>query len=75
MKEQLLEILDDLRPDIDFETETELVTNGVLDSFDIVSLVAQLNDEFDITIGIDDLEPENFDNIDAMIALIESMRD
>mgnify|MGYP004494835325 FL=1 len=75
MKEQLLEILDDLRPDIDFETETELVTHGVLDSFDIVSLVAQLNDEFDITIGIDDLEPENFDNIDAMIALIESMRD
>ncbi len=75
MKEQLLEILDDLRPDIDFESETELVTNGVLDSFDIVSLVAQLNDEFDITIGIDDLEPENFDNIDAMIALIESMRD
>ncbi len=75
MKEQLLEILDDLRPDIDFESETELVTNGVLDSFDIVSLVAQLNDEFDITIGVDDLEPENFDNIDAMIALIESMRD
>lgn len=75
MKEQLLEILDDLRPDIDFESETELVTNGVLDSFDIVSLVAQLNDEFDITIGVDDLEPENFDTVDAMLALIESMRD
>ena len=75
MKEQLLEILEDLRPEVDFETETALVTDGILDSFDIVSLVAQLNDEFDVTIGVDDLEPENFDTVDAMIALIESMRD
>ena len=75
MKEQLLEILEDLRPEVDFETETALVTDGILDSFDIVSLVAQLNDEFDITIGVDDLEPENFDTVDAMLALIESMRD
>ena len=60
---------------MDFETETALVTDGILDSFDIVSLVAQLNDEFDITIGVDDLEPENFDTVDAMLALIESMRD
>lgn len=75
MKEQLLEILEDLRPEVDFENETALVTDGILDSFDIVSLVAQLNDEFDVTIGVDDLEPENFDTVDAMIALIESMRD
>ena len=75
MKEQLLEILEDLRPEVDFENETALVTDGILDSFDIVSLVAQLNDEFDITIGVDDLEPENFDTVDAMLALIESMRD
>ena len=75
MKEKLLEILEDLRPEVDFENETELVTDGILDSFDIVSLVAQLNDEFDITIGVDDLEPENFDTVDAMLALIESMRD
>ena len=75
MKEKLLEILEDLRPEVDFKTETALVTDGILDSFDIVSLVAQLNDEFDITIGVDDLEPENFDTVDAMLALIESMRD
>ena len=75
MKEQLLEILEDLRPEVDFENETALVTDGILDSFDIVSLVAQLNDEFDVTIGVDDLEPENFDTVDAMLALIEGMRD
>ncbi len=75
MKEQLMRILEELRPDVDFEQEKALVTDGILDSFDIVSLVAQLNDEFDITIGVDDLEPENFDTVEAMQELIESLRD
>ena len=44
--EQLMEILTELRPDVDFETEKSLVTAGVLDSFDILSLVADLEDTF-----------------------------
>lgn len=75
MKEKLLEILRELRADVDFENETALVTDGILDSFDIVSLVAELNAEFDITIGVDDLEPENFDTVDAMAELIEELAD
>ena len=75
MKEKLLKILTDLRPDVDFEAETALVSDGVLDSFDIVSLVAELNSEFDITIGVDDLEEENFDTVDAMLKLINSLLD
>ena len=74
-KETLLSILMDLHPEIDFESETALVTDGVLDSFDIVSLVAEINSEFDITVGIDELEPENFDTVDAMQKLIESLLD
>lgn len=75
IKETLLSILKDLHPEIDFESETALVTDGVLDSFDIVSLVAEINSEFDITVGIDELEPENFDTVDAMQKLIESLLD
>lgn len=75
MKEQLLKILNELRPDVDFESETALVTDGILDSFDIVSLVAELNGEFDVTIGVDDLEPENFDTVDAMLQLLNELLD
>lgn len=75
MKEQLLKILTELRPDVDFESETALVTDGILDSFDIVSLVAELNGEFDVTIGVDDLEPENFDTVDAMLQLLNDLLD
>lgn len=75
IKETLLSILGDLHPEIDFESESALVTDGVLDSFDIVSLVAEINSEFDITVGIDELEPENFDTVDAMVKLVESLLD
>lgn len=75
MKEQLLEILEDLRPDVEFEGETELITGGVLDSMDIVSLVAELDDAFDVQIHVEDLLPENFNSVDAMLALIQKLRD
>lgn len=75
MKEQLMKILADLRPDVDFENETALVTDGILDSFDIVSLVGEINAEFDITVGVDELEPENFDTVAAMLDLIAELAD
>lgn len=70
-----MEILQDLRPDVDFENEKSLVTGGVLDSFDILSLVSTLNDEFDITIRPANLTPENFDSAEAMMELIEKLQD
>jgi acyl carrier protein len=75
MKEQLMKILNELRPDVDFENETALVTDGILDSFDIVSLVGEINAEFDITVGVDELEPENFDTVAAMLELIAELAD
>ena len=74
MKETVLEILSDLRPDVDFEKETCLIGNGVLESFDIVSLVAELNDEFGIEITPKELLPENFNSADAMVALIQKLQ-
>lgn len=75
MKEQLMEILKDLRPDVNFEAEQELIDGGVLDSFDIVSLVGEMNDAFDIEINVEELLPENFNSVDAMIQLIQKMQD
>lgn len=68
--EKLLGILKSLRSDVDFETETLLVDNGVLDSFDIISLVSELNDAYGIQISVVDLVPENFNSVQAMAALI-----
>lgn len=73
--ERLLEILTSIRSDIDFEHETKLIDDGILDSFDIVSIVAELCEEYDVTITIDQLEPENFNSAAAMLALINSILD
>lgn len=73
--DELLEILNELRPDVDFESETELITDGILDSFDIVALVGELNDAFDIEIKPNNLVPENFNSANAMMALIEQLQD
>ncbi len=73
--EQLMEILQDLRPDVDFSTEKHLIDDGILDSFDIVTLVGDLNDAFDVDISAEDLEPENFNSAQAMLALIQRMQE
>ncbi|MCI8299168.1 MAG: acyl carrier protein [Lachnospiraceae bacterium] len=75
MKEQLLDILNDLRPDVEFEKEKKLIDDGVLDSFDIVSLVSELNSEFDVEINVMDLEPDNFNTVEAMLELIVKMQE
>ena len=73
MKE-LLEILETCCPDVDFEHETALIDDGILTSLDIVMIVGELNDAYDISITVDELEPENFNSAEAILALIESLR-
>lgn len=75
MREQLMEILRDLRPDVDFTVEKALIDDNVLDSFDIVSLVGELNDNFGIEINVEDLLPENFNSADAMLELVTRMQE
>lgn len=71
--DKLLGILKELKSDVDFENETALIDNNLLDSFDIVQLVGQINDEFDVEIGAADIVPENFNSALAMMALIERL--
>lgn len=73
--EELLEILQDLHPDVDFEKEEHLVDDKILDSFDIVSLIAEINEAFDITITAKDIIPENFNSVKALYALIQSLEE
>ena len=70
MREKILEILSGIRSDIDFENSTKLIDDGILESLDIVSIVGEFNDEFDIEISVEDLLPENFNSVDAMVELI-----
>lgn len=73
--EKILEILKSIRSDVDFENEKNLIDDGILDSFDVVSVVGELCDEFDITITAEDLEPENFNSVEAIWALVERLQD
>ncbi len=68
-------ILSRLRPDIELEGQERLIDDGVLDSFDMVALVAELNLLFDIEIGVHDLVPENFNSVAAMHVLIQHKQD
>ncbi len=73
--EQMLKVLEEIRPDVDFVNEKKLIDGKVLGSFDIIAIVNGLDQEFDIEIDIDDLEPENFNTIEAMWELIQKLQD
>lgn len=74
MREQVLEVLKAVRRDVDFEKEAKLIDDDILDSFDIISIVSDLNEKFDVDITADELEPENFNTLDAIVALVESLQ-
>ena len=71
--EALLDILNELHPEVDFETETGLIDNKILDSFDIVTIVAEIDSEYDVAIPAEELLPENFNSAKALYALVERL--
>lgn len=71
MREQIIGILTEICPGVDFEQETSLIDDGLIDSLDIVAVVTDLMDTFDVQLGVDDLTPENFNSVDAICQLIE----
>lgn len=72
--EELLTILKEAKPDVDFSTENKLVDNSIFDSFDIVQLVMQLNEAFDIEIGAEEIIPENFNSADSIWQMIQRLQ-
>ena len=72
--EQLLEILSEIRPDIDFATEEGLIDNGILDSLNIMSIVSEITDAFDIVVSPADIIPTNFNSAKALWEMIERLK-
>ena len=71
----LLELLEDIKPTVDFRTCTGLIDDGYLDSFDILSIVSELNDAFGIEISPVDIIPENFNSAQALWNMVERLKD
>ena len=72
--DKLIEILSEICPNVDFRKEKALVDDGLIDSFEIVSIVAEIMDHFEVELDLDDLMPENFNSVEAMMQLIEERR-
>lgn len=73
--DELLEILNGLHPEVDFEKEEHLIDDVILDSFDIVTLITEIQDVFDVTIDAKRIVPENFNSAKALYALIQEIED
>ena len=71
--DSLLQILEGLHPEVDFETETALIDAKIFDSFDIVTLVAEINAEYDVAIPAEELIPENFNSAENIWDLIQRL--
>ncbi len=67
---KLLEALEEVRDDVDFAHEEGLVENGIIDSLDLTRIIASLDEAFDIHIPSGEIEPENFDNIHAILDMV-----
>ena len=75
MKEQIIEILEDIQPEADYETCQTLIHDHILTSLDVLSLVAELEDEFDVTIPTVEIIPSNFNSVDAIAAMVERLQE
>lgn len=72
--EKLLEILQRVRPDVDFKNETLLIDDGILYSMDVVSIISELDDEFGVQVRINELIPDNFNSVEAIWNLIQNLK-
>lgn len=74
MKEQILSLLKDALPQIDFTASDSLVDDGILDSLSIVTLISELSMEFGVTFDMESLMPENLNSIDAIVETVKSLQ-
>ena len=73
--EPLMEILENLHPEIDFDTCDNLIDGGLIDSFDIVTIISEINEEYDVVIPAEEIVPDNFNSAKALYALIQKLED
>lgn len=73
--EELIEVLKSVKPGYDFTEDTELIKNKVFDSLAMIQLVAELSDEFDVEITVEDIVPENFESVKSIYNMIKRLED
>ena len=71
---ELINILNEVNPGIDYETATGLMTGGILDSMSVVAIIGEVSGAFDVQIPVEEIKPENFDSAAAMIRMIERIK-
>ncbi|MGN8635723.1 acyl carrier protein [Eubacterium pyruvativorans] len=74
-KQSIIDILTDVKDGVDYENEKNLIDDELLDSFDVVAIVGELDETFDIEITMDDMIPENFNSVDAICALVQKLQE
>lgn len=74
MREKIIQILTDLRPEFDFTEDVNFIEEGMLDSFDIVTLVSEIEENCGVAIGGADILPENFASLDAIVELVNKSK-
>lgn len=72
--EELIRIMSEIRPDLDFTLEDKLIDDDVLDSFDVIQIVSEVNDFFGIELNVNDLLPENFNSAEVLYELISRQK-
>lgn len=75
MRETIVNILADIADDVDFDTCTTLIDDGILSSLDIIQLIGALNDEYDLSIPATEIVPDNFNSVNAMVAMVKRLSD
>jgi acyl carrier protein len=70
---KIIEILMDIRQGVDWAREKDIIENGLLDSFDMITLIGELNDAFDVSIGLEHMEPENFNSVEAIASMLRDL--
>lgn len=70
---RIIEILESVKDDLDYTKETALIDDELLDSFDVVAIIGSLSDEYDITISVDDMTPENFNSAEAIAQMVDRL--
>lgn len=73
--EKIIEILSEIKSGVDFSAEEHIVSNKILDSIDITSLIVKLEEAFDIEIGMEYMENSNFDSVDAIWNMVQELQD
>ena len=74
IREQVNALLKEIKPTKDLAAIDDIIEGGYLDSFELMSLIGALDDAFSVEIEVDDIVPENFNSLDAIVAMVERLK-